>query len=186
MELFPAFTIGLFNGWILIALFFLVFGTIVLTSPKEVIRRLYDEEGWTKQQYVFTKLAKICGVIHLLLLIFTPLKVGTLEFTIGTIIFSIGTIGMAVALFNFKKAPLDKPITAGLYKISRNPQILMLYLMSFGTSIAIASWTAVIVVALSMIFSHFRLLGEEKRLTAQYGDSYLEYKKKIPRYFLFF
>ncbi|GAJ23776.1 unnamed protein product, partial [marine sediment metagenome] len=30
------------------------------------------------------------------------------------------------------------------------------------------------------------LLGEEKRLTEQYGDSYLEYKKKVPRYFLFF
>ena len=108
MELFPVFTIGLLNGWLLMAIFLLIFGIIVTTSPKEVIKRLYDEEGWTKQQYIFTKLAKICGVIHLILLIFTPLKLGSVEFTIGIIIFSIGTIGMAVALINFKKAPLNK------------------------------------------------------------------------------
>ena len=186
MELFPAFTIGLLNGWILMAIFLLVFGIIVTTSPKEVIKKLYDDEGWTKQQYLFTKLAKIFGVIHLILLIFTPLNLIIVEFTIGMIIFSIGKIGMTVALINFKDAPIDKPITSGLYKISRNPQILMLYLVSFGTSIAIGSWTAVIIVAISMVFSHFRILGEEKRLSEQYGASYLEYKKKIPRYLIFF
>ena len=186
MELFPVFTIGLLNGWLLMAIFLLIFGIIVTTSPKEVIKRLYDEEGWTKQQYTFTKLAKICGVIHLVLLIFTPLKLWSVEFAIGMTIFSIGTIGMAVALINFKKAPLNEPIISGLYKISRNPQIVMLYLVSLGSSLAIGSWTAVIIVIISIICSHFRILGEEKRLTEQYGASYLEYKKRVPRYFIFF
>jgi protein-S-isoprenylcysteine O-methyltransferase Ste14 len=186
LELFPAFKIGLLNGWLLIAIFFLVFGIIIKICPREVVKRLYDEQGWTKKQYMFTRLAKICGVIHIILLIFTPLKIGSIEFIIGTIIFVIATIGMAIALINFKNAQLNKPINRGLYKISRNPQILMLYLVSYGTSLAIGSWTAVIVVTLSMLFSHFRILGEEKRLEAQYGDSYLEYKKSIPRYFLFF
>lgn len=36
---------------------------------------------------------------------------------------------MVIALNNFKRATLDKPITSGLYKISRNPQMLMLYLV---------------------------------------------------------
>lgn len=61
----------------------------------------------------------------------------------------------------------------------------MMYLLSFGSSISIGSWIAVIIIVISAIFSHFRILGEEKRLLEQYGESYEEYKKSVPRYFIF-
>lgn len=186
MELFPAFEIGWLNGWIFMVIFFLILGIVIKTCPKEVITRLYDNKGWTKTQYIFTKLAKLCALIHLILVIFTPLNIESIEFMIGIIIFLIGTIGFVIAVTNFKKAPLDKPITSGLYKISRNPQIMTLFLVSFGTSLMIGSWIAIIIIIVSAIFLHFRILGEEKRLTQQYGDSFLEYKKKVPRYLIFF
>lgn len=186
MEVFPAFEIGLLNGWIFMVIFFLIFGIVFKTCPKEVITRLYDNEGWTKSQYIFTKLGKLCGLIHIILVIFTPLNIVSIEFTIGIIIYLIGIIGFVIAVIDFKKAPLGEPIISGLYKISRNPQVITLFLVSLGTSLMIGSWTAVIVVVISIIFFHFRILGEEKRLTEQYGDSYLGYKKKVPRYFLFF
>jgi len=186
MEIFPAFEIGWLNGWIFMLIFFLIFGIVIKTCPKEVITRLYDNKGWTKKQYIFTKLAKLCALIHLILVIFTPLNIGSIEFIIGISVFLIGTIGFVIAVTNFKKAPLDKPITSGLYKISRNPQIMTLFLVSFGTSLVIGSWIAIIIIIVSAVFLHFRILGEEKRLTEQYGDSFLEYKKKVPRYFIFF
>ncbi|GAH38370.1 unnamed protein product, partial [marine sediment metagenome] len=186
MEIFPAFEIGWLNGWIFMLIFFLIFGIVIKTCPKEVITRLYDNKGWTRTQYIFTKLAKLCALIHLILVIFTPLNIGSIEFIIGISIFLIGTIGFVIAVINFKKAPLDKPITSGLYKISRNPQIMTLLLVSFGTSLMIGSWIAIIIIIVSAIFLHFRILGEEKRLTQQYGDAFLEYKKKVPRYFIFF
>lgn len=186
LEFFPAFKIGWLNGWIFLASFFLTFGIILKICPKEVITKLYDQEGWTKLQKIFTKLAKLLGLVHIILVIFTPLNIGSIEFVVGIILFSIGIIGMAIALINFKNGPLDKPITSGLYKISRNPQLITIYLTSLGSSLVIGSWTAIIVVAISMIFSHFRILGEEKRLTEQYGELYLKYKKSVPRYFLFF
>ena len=166
-------------------IFFLIFGIVFKTCSKKVITRLYDNEGWTKAQYIFTKLGKLCGLIHIILVIFTPLNIVSIEFTIGIIIYLIGTIGFVIAVIDFKKAPLGKPITSGLYKISRNPQVITLFLVSLGTSLMIGSWTAVIVVVISIIFFHFRILGEEKRLTEQYGDPFLEYKEKVPRYFLF-
>jgi len=186
MEIFPAFEIGWLNGWIFMLIFFLIFGIVIKTCPKEVITRLYDNKGWTKKQYIFTKLAKLCALIHLILVIFTPLNIGSIEFIIGISVFLIGTIGFVIAVTNFKKAPLDKPITSGLYKISRNPQIMTLFLVSSGTSLMIGSWIAIIIIIVSAVFLHFRILGEEKRLTEQYGDSFLEYKKKVPRYFIFF
>jgi len=186
LELFPTFEIGWLNGWIFMVIFFLILGLVIKTCPKEVITRLYDKKGWTKKQYIFTKLGKLCALIHLILVIFTPLNIESIEFMIGIILFLIGTIGFVIAVINFKKAPLGKPITSGLYKISRNPQIMTLFLVSFGTSLMIGSWIAIIIIIVSAVFLHFRILGEEKRLTQQYGDSFLEYKKKVPRYFIFF
>jgi len=184
MNFFPKLEFSLLNGWIFLVIFFLIFAITLKTCSKEVISRLYDDKGWTKKQYIFTKLAKLMGLVHSFLVIFTPINIISLDFLIGAIIYIFGTIGMTVALINFKKAPLNNPISSGLYKISRNPQLVMIYLVSLGNSFIISSWTAVIIVVISMIFSHFRILGEERRLFEQYGDLYLKYKKKVPRYFL--
>jgi len=186
VELFPALTIGWANGWIFQVTFFILFGIFLLTCSKDVISRLYDEEGWNKLEKAFTKVAKIFGLIVLIIFVFSPLNIGSIEFIIGTVLIITGTIGFLMALTNFKNAPLNKPITNGLYKISRNPQLVMMYLTSLGNCLAIGSWTALIIVSLSILAGHFRILGEERRLTEQYGESYLKYKKKVPRYFIFF
>jgi protein-S-isoprenylcysteine O-methyltransferase Ste14 len=102
------------------------------------------------------------------------------------IIFLIGLTGLVISILNFKNAPFDKPITKGLYKVSRNPQIVTVYIIILGYTLLIGSWLSMIILLFSFMGQHFSLLGEERRLTEQYGDSYLEYKKKVPRYFLFF
>ncbi len=186
MEFFPTLSLGWLNGWIFLAIFLGIFGIFVKWCPKEVVARLYDEEGWTKFQKRATTAAKIFGAVHFILLIFTPINFGTIEFIVGLILFIFGTVGMSIAIINFKNAPVNKPITIGLYKISRNPQIVSLYVVSLGTSFIVNSGIALLVVLASVLCSHFRILGEERRLTEQYGESYEEYKKKVPRYFLFF
>jgi len=186
MELFPTFELGWLNGWIFTAIFYSIFGILLKILPKEVVARLYDDEGWTKLQKVSAKMSKIFGILIIILMTFTPLKIESLEFIIGIIIFSIGTIGFIVAILNFTNAPLDKPITSGLYKISRNPQMVMLYFVGIGSSIVIGSYIAIILLIIGQFLSHFRILGEEKRLLEQYGDSYKDYMKKVPRYFLCF
>jgi protein-S-isoprenylcysteine O-methyltransferase Ste14 len=174
------------NGWIFQVIFFTSFGIFLLSCSKDVISRLYDEESWTKPQKILTKIAKICGLIDLVLFIFTPLKFNSIEFIIGVTLIIIGIVGFILALNNFKNSTLNKPITRGLYRISRNPQLVMMYIVSIGNCLAIGSWIALIIFILSIIAGHFRILGEEKRLTEQYGESYLEYKKEVRRYFIFF
>ncbi|MFW9901549.1 MAG: methyltransferase family protein [Candidatus Thorarchaeota archaeon] len=179
-------SIGWLNGWIFQAIFFILFGIFLLTCSKDVISRLYDEKGWNKTQKAFTKIAKILGIIALILFIFTPLNIGSIEFIVGIILIITGTTGFLLALNTFKNSTLNEPITTGLYKISRNPQLMMMYLTTLGNCLVIGSWIALIIFSLSIISGHFRILGEEKRLTEQYGDSYLEYKRKVSRYFIFF
>jgi hypothetical protein len=36
---------GLFNGWLLAAIFYLFFGILLLLFPKRVVSRLYDRSG---------------------------------------------------------------------------------------------------------------------------------------------
>lgn len=186
MELFPALQIGWLNGWLLLCILYSIFGVLLLVFPKEVVRRLYDRSGWSRRQRVLTLTGKLMALVWFPLVIFTPLKIGTPLFVLGTVTFALGLAGFAVALFNFRNAPLDRPVTKGLYRISRNPQQFMLLVSAGGISVAIGSWLALLMLLLGLVFTHVKILAEETSCLRQYGDSYHCYMERVPRYFLFF
>ena len=186
MELIPALEIGWLNGWILVFLKFSILGILLKVFPKDVVTRLYDfdKSSWSKTQRAFTAIGKLLGLVCLILIIFTPLKIGSNVFIIGTILYTLGSAGFIIALFNFKNTPLDQPVARGLYRISRHPQVFMLFISAFGICIAIGSWLVLFIVIISSLFLHFRTLAEEKACLERYGDSYRAYMKRVPRYFL--
>lgn len=187
IEFIPKLELGWFNGWIFLMVHVVIQAIFISICSKEVKVRLFDRgKGWTKTQKTFTLIGKVFGLINIILIISSPLKFGSIEFIIGLIIFLIGLTGLVISILNFKNAPFDEPITTGLYKVSRNPQIVTVYIIFLGYTLLIGSWLSMIILLFSFTGQHFSLLGEERRLTEQYGDSYLEYKKKVPRYFLFF
>ena len=106
------------------------------------------------------------------------------RFLTAIILFAFGLAGFITSLFNFKNTPLDQPVTRGLYRISRHPQVLMLFIMSIGICITIGSWLVLFIVIISSLFLHSRDLAEEEACLERYGDSYRNYMKLVPRYFL--
>ncbi len=108
----------------------------------------------------------------------TPLDSTTVVFWVGSALFFVGLGGLVVALFNFRHTPAGEPARQGLYRVSRNPQWVMLVLMSLGTCLAAGSW--------AVLCYHFRILAEERACLVQYGEAYRAYMQQIPRYFLFF
>jgi len=186
MELVPALEIGWLNGWILICLLYLIYGILLLVFPKDVVARLYDKSGRTRRQKSFIYIGSLLAFVYFALIIFTPLKIGSNVFIPGTILFALGLMGFVTALFNFKNAPLDRPVTRGLYRVSRHPQQLMFFISFLGICIAIGSWLALFIQIISSAFLHFRIIAEEKACLERYGDSYSDYMKRVPRYFLFF
>ncbi|HQE93665.1 MAG TPA: hypothetical protein PLH19_12670 [Anaerolineae bacterium] len=140
MQLFPELHIGLWNGWIFLLIYGLVFGGVVRSFPKDVIARLYDTAHWTPTQKTFSRIVKVFALGIFVLVALTPLNAGTLVFWLGSGIFILGMIGVVVALFNFRHTPIDQPATQGLYKLSRNPQ-----------------WVMLVVVFLLMLISNCRL-----------------------------
>ncbi len=186
MEFFPVLKIGWLNGWILFALEVSIQGFLLLVFPKDVVARLFDRSGWSVKQRAFLILGKLFSLACLVLIILTPLKTHTVVFIIGLVLYAIGLGGLVMSMFNFKDTPPDQPVTKGIYKISRHPQIVSLFVIFVGICLAIGSWAALLALALSRLLQHFSILAEEEVCKERYGDSYRAFMKQVPRYFLFF
>jgi protein-S-isoprenylcysteine O-methyltransferase Ste14 len=186
MALLPEFRVGWLNGWILLVVYGLVFGAVVWSFPRQVITRLYDKSHWTRKQRVLTSIGKVLGSALFLLLVFSPLRIGHAVFVVGTAVFALGLIGVVVALLNFRSAPPGQPATQGLYRVSRNPQSMMLALVFLGVCLTTGSWAALLLLAVVAVCYHFRIRAEERSCLAQYGDAYWDYTARVPRYLPFF
>jgi protein-S-isoprenylcysteine O-methyltransferase Ste14 len=186
MTLFPRLSLGWLNGWIPGLIFYLVFFILLKIFPEETVRRLYGKPGWTDKQARFAKVGLPFALTAMVLILFTPLKIGHSLFWIGLMLFLIGLAGFIFALHTFNITSLGEPVTGGLYKFSRNPQWVTFAMVMIGISLMVSSWTILALVMVRIVMNHFRILGEEGGLELQYGASYLEYKKTVSRYFVFF
>jgi protein-S-isoprenylcysteine O-methyltransferase Ste14 len=186
MEFFPMLGLGWLNGWILLLLWYLVQGLSLLLISKDVRERLFefDRSSWSKGQRVSFVTGKMIALAFLILAVLTPIQANSIELLIGLSVFSIGLLGLVVALVNFKNTPLDKPVAIGLYKVSRHPQLVMLFVIGVGLSIALSSWILLILRVLSFGFEHAGVIAEENECLRRFGDSYREYMESVPRYLL--
>lgn len=186
MELMPELQIGWLNGWLGLAFLAVTEGTLFLLFPRLVVTRLFDRSGWSPKQRAFTFISKLCALVCLVLIILTPLKIGQPIFVFGLVLFVSGWFGLVMAFLDYKNTPLDEPVTRGIYRISRHPQITMASLMLLGTCLAIGSWPALLILLVARILGHFGIFAEEEACLKQYGDAYRAYMEKVPRYFVFF
>ena len=186
MELIPTLRIGWVNGWVLLAFEFSIQGLLLLVFPKDVVSRLFDRSGWSEKQRVFTIIGKVFSLACLILIILTPLRIKSSAFGVGLILYVIGLTGLVVAMLNFRDTPLNQPVTKGVYKISRHPQIVALFFIFLGIVVAIGSWAALFTLVMSKLLQHFGILAEEEVCLGRYGASYRAYMEQVPRYFFFF
>lgn len=186
MELFPSLEIGWMNGWILLCLWFTIQGLSVLFVSKDVRARLFgfDRSSWSKNQRISFATGKLVGLVFLIIVVFTPIKFNSMEFLIGYTVFVVGLLGLVVSIYNFQKTPLDNPVAIGLYRYSRHPQLVMLFLIGIGLSIALSSWFLVLIRLLSFGLEHPGVIAEENECVRRFGDSYKEYLESVPRYLI--
>ena len=80
-------------------------------------------------------------------------------------------------------APRTKHLmTDGPYKMSRNPMLSGTYLYYIGVLIALWSWWSLLVFAVIATVMILQVRSEEKRLEADFGREYLDYKKRTGRF----
>lgn len=186
MELIPTLEIGWLNGWIPLCVLFLTEGLLLWAFPKDVVARLLDRSRWGKKQKLLTVVGKAFSLACLVLMFLAPLRMGSIAFIVGAILYTLGLIGLVFAIITFKHTPLGQPVEKGIYRISRHPQIAMLFVLFLGICLATGSWLALFTLVMSRLFQHYGILAEEQACLQQYGDSYRAYMKRVPRYCLFF
>lgn len=76
-------------------------------------------------------------------------------------------------------------MTDGPYKMSRNPMLSGTFLYYAGVVVALWTWWALLVFAAVAGLMMLQVRSEERRLEADFGEDYLEYKKRTGRFITF-
>lgn len=187
MDLLPKLQVGILNGWIPLIIYFIGLTLSASLYSKEARVWLFNNpKDENKSVFVFIRLFGQLGMVaYILMMVFTPLKIGSPVFLVGATVYFIGFILEMSALYYFRKTPVGQPVVNGPYRVSRNPQWLGLFLVLLGSAIAVGIWLYIGLVALVGIIYHKQILDEEKACITKYGESYRGYMERIPRYFLF-
>ena len=73
-------------------------------------------------------------------------------------------------------------MTDGPYRLSRNPMLSGTYLYYIGVLIALWDWRALLVFAAVAALMMLQVRSEEKRLEADFGQEYIDYKEHTGRF----
>ena len=187
MKIFPEFQLGILNGWIPFLLYFI--GLILSVAPYSKESRLWLFNNPKDESRKVLVIIRLCGqfamIAYIVMMIFSPLDINSPIFFVGAVIYIIGYIFELSALYFFRIAPINQPVVGGLYRVSRNPQWLGLFLVLLGSAIATRIWLYIWIVIIVGFIYHIQILDEEAACKKKYGKSYREYMERIPRYILF-
>jgi protein-S-isoprenylcysteine O-methyltransferase Ste14 len=180
MSLVPAFEIGVWNAWIFIlGLGLINYGLGFLIAKESMLSTWPDYSQ--KEQRLFG-IFMFVWVAPWIYSIFLPLQLGSALFYPGLAIYLLGIVFLAIAVINHATTPMGKPVTKGLYSISRHPMNLSWFLAYIGTGIACASWIFLLCGVLFIILGQILAVAEERGCLEEYGDAYREYMNKTPRW----
>jgi protein-S-isoprenylcysteine O-methyltransferase Ste14 len=188
VSLIPAFEIGVWNAWI----FMLAWLLFNAADPNWLVRRRDFKALFKKSSAIphYNTMEKTINILSLLILIlffiysiFLPLPLGTVWFYAGLAIFLSGLTIWEIAGIPWTATRIDEPITTGLYRYSRHPMYIAIFLQLMGAGIASASWLFLLMALGYTVLQLFLLITAEERFCLEkYGDTYREYTNRTPRW----
>jgi protein-S-isoprenylcysteine O-methyltransferase Ste14 len=177
MSLVPAFKIGGWNAWILTILLF-IFIMLSGLLPKDIGKRIIP----AKETKEINNVMMIVFFTMIIYSIFLPLKLGTAWFYVGLAVYILGFIISSAALLSIAATKPGEPFTTGIYRYSRHPIALGTLFPMIGAGIASASWLFLLLSVILMGISHFLAIAEESATTKKFGNTYIEYIARTPRW----
>jgi protein-S-isoprenylcysteine O-methyltransferase Ste14 len=180
MSLIPVFKFGLWNAWILNLpeFFFWPVGSKILQRrdiPNKTPR--LEKNGKT-----LTRILTLTIITSYVYSIFLPLKPRTSWFYTGLSLYVAGVLIEVIALHAFAVTPMDKPVTKGIYSVSRNPMYIGEFLKGTGIGLACVSWMYTLLAITEILLWHRVVLLEERECLERHGETYQEYMNRIPRW----
>lgn len=184
ISFFTTLQVGWFNAWIPSFGMMLV-EFIYVQIFKDGGKRALDSSWRSGKDKINYMICSLLQMSLLILSVFVPVKVDMGWLLTGALIYFLSLAGFIWSIHSYASAPADKVICNGIYRWSRNPMYVCYFASVLGTCIASASlWMLIILIALILV-THRSILGEEQFCERTYGEAYMAYKEKTPRYGLF-
>jgi protein-S-isoprenylcysteine O-methyltransferase Ste14 len=117
-------------------------------------------------------------------------SIGSTRWGIGMLVVSAGFVIAFGTMFWFgmRRAfgvQVDQLVKSGLYRISRNPQIVGGFLLVLGSCLIWLSWYNLGWILLYTVIAHMMVVTEEEHLGRVFGAEYDDYCQEVPRYLFF-
>ena len=182
----PVFEIGVWNAWILL-LFLPLHPLIMMLIDKLVgtgdIFKKMESPALSKTERIINIFGSYVLFFGLFIYsIFLPLQLGTAWFYIGLALCVLGVVTWIIAIVNIVGIPLGEPWTKGLYRYSRHPMYLGLFLTLIGAGIASASWIFLLFSIVYIVLCALLVSAEERFCLDKFGTPYQEYMERTPRW----
>ena len=129
-------------------------------------------------------LSKLIFIPALIYSVFLPLKLGTIWFYVGLPFTLIGLVGTIIVFVDWANTPAGEPVTRGIYRYSRHPMYVTMFLLLLGVSIISASWVFLLFAIIAGVgFTRpFFVKVEEAQCIGHYGAAYLVYMNRTSRW----
>ncbi|GAJ10338.1 unnamed protein product, partial [marine sediment metagenome] len=141
-----------------------------------------EESGLSRVARIFASSSKLLLFPAIVYSIFLPMKLGTAWFYVGLPITLIGMIAYTIVLVNWATTPLDNQVFGGLYRYSRHPMYVTMFVFLLGLGIVTASWVLLLLFIIFVVGCVVFVNVEEQSCLDKYGDAYREYMDRTPRW----
>jgi protein-S-isoprenylcysteine O-methyltransferase Ste14 len=184
MSLIPEFELGLWNAWIFVLLSLLIGFVSWFFIVKKALKKFRSVPNVpkTSAEKISDKIYLPLSLASMIYSVFLPIKLGTLLFYAGLTVWLLSEVMGLTSFVSFGTTPLDRLVTKGTYRISRNPICLSGFLSNVGIGIACASWVFLLYAVVDIILMHISIRAEERFLLEKYGAVYHEYIDSTPRW----
>lgn len=171
------------NAALLLIPFLLIRFTYLSYLNKGAVHRAAHFAPMAGKQIIAYWIYQLSNIAMLISLFFLSLVINnTWQFYTGIILYLFGLILCAVAMRNFAKPSTIGLNQNGIYQLSRNPMYLAYFVFFVGCTLLTQSLYYLALVILFQISAHWIILAEEKWCIDNFGDTYLQYMKKVRRY----
>jgi len=183
----PAFEVGVWNVWIfMVAWVFFHMAPLDWLFVRYDIKAMFKKESasppYNRTEKIISTLGMVVWIILFIYSIFLPLPLGMPLLYAGIALFVVGLIIFEIAGIPWATTPFDEPVTNGLYRYSRHPIYIGVFLQHIGIGIASASGLFLLLTVISIILSIYLVVPEERFCLEKYGNTYREYMNKTPRW----
>ena len=114
-----------------------------------------------------------------------PLRIcGAVIGALGAVVFVTSVVTMRDSWrAGVSKTDKTELVTDGIYQLSRNPAFLGFDLVYLSILLFFFYWVLLVFTVFAIVMLHLQMLQEEQYLAQEFGQEYLDYKKKVCRYF---